>query len=53
MPSDNVDDSKVVKDDDILLKVTSIVEDTLVDSGTPIVDEVYMSSDSTNETWMR
>jgi len=48
VPSDNVEDSKVVEDVNILPKITSIVEDKLVHFGTPIVDEVHMSSDSTS-----
>jgi len=47
--SDNVDDSKIVKDVNILLEITSIVEDTLVDFSTPIIDEVFVSSDSTSD----
>ena len=41
MSSDNVDDSKVVEDVNILHESNSIVEDTLVDFGTPIIDEVH------------
>ena len=48
MSSDNVD-SKVVEDVIILSEVTSIVEDTLVDSTAPIIDEVHTSSDSTSD----
>jgi len=51
VPSDNVDNSKV--DVSILPEITCIVEDILIDSCTPIVDEVYISSDSTRMTWMR
>jgi len=47
--SDNVDDSKVVEDVNILHESNSIVEDTLVDFGTPIIDEVHVSSDSTSD----
>jgi len=39
----------VVDDVNNLPKVTSIVKDVLVDSGTPIIDEVHVSSDSTND----
>ena len=46
--SDNINDSKVVDDVNILPEVTNIVENTLVDFGTPIIDEVYRSFDSTN-----
>jgi len=42
--SDNVDDSKVVEDVNILPEITSIVEDTLVDFGIPIIDELHVSS---------
>ena len=49
MPSDNADDSKVVEDVNILSEITSIVEDTLVDSGTLIIDEVHVYSDSTKD----
>jgi len=47
--SDNIDDSKVVEDVNILLEITSIVEDPLVNSGTPIIDEVHASSNSTSD----
>ena len=46
MPCYNVDDSKVVEDVNILPEITSNVENTLVDSDTSIIDEVYVSSDS-------
>ena len=49
MPSDNVDGSKFIKNVSILLQIISIVEDKLVDFGTPIIDEVHMSSDSTSD----
>ena len=49
MPIDNVDDSKVVEDVNILLEITSIVEDILIDSSTPIIDEVNVSSNSTSD----
>ena len=39
MPSNNVDDSKVVKNVNILSEITSIIEDALVDSSTLIIDE--------------
>ena len=44
MPSDNVHNSKVVEDINILPEITSIVKDPLVDDGTLIVDEVHVSS---------
>jgi len=49
VPIDNVDDSKVVEDVNILLEITSIVEDILIDSSTPIIDEVNVSSNSTSD----
>jgi len=45
----NVDDLKVIEDVNILPEITSIVEDTLVDFGIPIIDEVHVSSDSTSD----
>jgi len=47
--NDNVDNSKVVEDVNILSEITSIVEDTPVDLSTPIMDEVHVSSDSTSD----
>ena len=47
MPSDNIDDSKVVEDVNILPETTKIVKDA--DSGTSIIDEVHVFSDSTND----
>ena len=44
MPSDDVDDSRVVEDVHILFKITSVTEDTLVDFSTPIIDEIHVSS---------
>jgi len=49
VPSDNIDDSKVVEDVNILPEITSIIEDTLVDSGTSINDEIHVSFDSTSD----
>ena len=46
--SDNVDYSKVDENVNILSKITSIVENILVDSGTSIIDEIQVSSDSTS-----
>ena len=40
---------KVVKDVNILPEITSNVEDALVDSGTPFIDEVCVSSNSTSD----
>jgi len=49
LPSDEVDDSKVVKDVHISSKTASINEDISVGSDTLIIDEVHMSSDSTGD----
>jgi len=49
VPNDNVIDTKVIEDDNILPEITSIVKDTLVDFDTPIINEVHVSSDSTND----
>ena len=46
MPGDNVDDSKVLEGVYILPEITSNVEDTLVDSSTPIIDKVHVFFDS-------
>ena len=48
VPSDDVDDSKIVEDVHVLSKTASIIEDISVGSGTPIIDEVHMSFDSTS-----
>ena len=45
----NIVDPRVVADVNILPEITSIVEDTLIASGTPIINEVHVSSDSTND----
>jgi len=47
--SDNANDLKVVEDVNILPKITRIIENTLVDSGTSVIDEVNISSDSTGD----
>ena len=49
VPSNDVDDSKVVKDEHAPPKAASIIENISVSSETPIVDEVRMSSDSTSD----
>ena len=49
MPSDNVDDSKVVEDVNILSEIISIVENTLIDSDTSIIDKVHVFSNSTSD----
>jgi len=46
VPGDNVDDSKVLEGVNILPEITSNVEDTLVDSSTPIIDKVHVFFDS-------
>ena len=51
--SDNVDDSKVVEDVDILPEITNIVEDTPIDSDTLIIDEVHLSTDNISDDVMR
>jgi len=49
VPSDDVDDSKVVENVHILSKTASIIEDIAVGSDTPIIDEIHMSSDSASD----
>jgi len=49
VPNDDVDDSKVVEDVHIPSKTASIIEDISVGFITPIIDEVHMSSDGTND----
>ena len=49
MPNDNVNDSKIVKNVNILPKITSIVKDTLVDSGAPIIDDANVSSNNISD----
>ena len=44
VPSDNVDDLKVVEIVNILPEITSIVENTLVNFGTLIINEIHVSS---------
>ena len=44
--SDDVDDSKVVEDVHFPSNSASIIDDISVGSDTPIINEVYMSSDS-------
>ena len=47
MPSDNVGNSKVDENVNILPEITRIVEDVLVDFDTSIIDEIHMPSNST------
>ena len=49
MPSDDVDDSRVVGDIYIPSKIISVVDDTLVDFSTLILNEVHVSSESTSD----
>ena len=49
MPSDDVDDSRVVEDVYVPFKLTSVVEDTLVYSSTPILNKVHVSSEGTSD----
>ena len=49
MPSDEVDDSKVVEDVRVPSKTASIIEHISVGFDTPIIDEVHMSSHSTSD----
>jgi len=49
VPNDNVDDSKIVEDVKNLPEITSIVDDTLADSGTLIIDEILVSFDNTDD----
>ena len=39
MPSDDVDDLKVVEDVNVHSEISSVVEDLLVNPDTPIIDE--------------
>ena len=49
VPTDDIDDSNVIKDVHVPSKTASIIKDIVVDSDTPIIDEVHMSSDSTSD----
>ena len=49
VPSDDVDDSKVVKDVHISFKTTSIIKDILVGSNKSIIEEGHASYESTRE----
>ena len=49
MPTDDIDDSKVVDDVHVPSKTASIIEDIAVYSNKPIIDEIYMSSDSVSD----
>ena len=47
--SNGVDDSRVVEDVYVPFEIISVVEDTLVNSSTPIIDEVHVSSEGTSD----
>ena len=49
VPTDEVDDSKAVKVDQVSSKTINIIEDIAVDSVTQIISEIHMSSDSAND----
>jgi len=51
--SDDVDDSKVVKDVHISSKTTSIIDDISVDFNTLIIEEGHASYEGTSEVVMR
>ena len=49
VPSDDVDDSKIIEYVHVLPKTASIIEDISVGSGTLIIDEAHVSFDSTSD----
>ena len=49
VPSDGVDDSKIVKDAHIHSEISSVVEDPLANPDTPIINESHVSSAGTND----
>jgi len=49
VPSDDVDDSKVIEDVHIHSEISSVVEDPLVNPGTPIIDEKHVSFARTSD----
>jgi len=49
VPSDDIDDSKVVDDVHVLSKTNSIIEDISVSADTPIIDEGHASFEGTSE----
>ena len=49
MSSNDVNDSKVIEDVHVPPKTVSIIEDISVGSDTPIIDEIYWSSDSASD----
>jgi len=48
--SDDVDDSRSVEDVYVPSEITSVVEDTLVDSNTLILDDVHASFEGTSDS---
>ena len=49
IPSNDIDDSKIVEDVHVPPKTASIIEGISVDSGTSITDEAHVSSDGTSD----
>ena len=49
VPSDDADESSVVENVYVHLEIINVVEDTLVDSSTPILDEVRISSEDISD----
>jgi len=49
VPTNDVDDSKVVENVHVLSKTASIIEDIAVGSDTSIIDEIHKSSDSASD----
>jgi len=53
VPSDDVDDLRVVEDVYVPSEITSVFEDTVVDSSTLSLDEIHISFEGTSDMWMR
>ena len=49
MPSDDVDNSRVVEDVYVPSEIISVVDNTLVDPSTLTLDEVYVSFEDTSD----
>jgi len=49
VPSDDIDDSKVVENIHIHSDISSVVKDPLANSDTPIIDESHVSSTGTSD----
>jgi len=49
VPSDDVSNSKMIEDVHVSFKIASTIKNISVGSDTPIIDELHMSSDSTND----